>query len=309
MSKQITKDKKKAITHTGTTFRSQEQKRKTVFKAVLNSPYTVKWQARSDLRRSTNYIGRALQKKAAYRRTLKLNRRKSRNNSNSQKGVAKINDTLSTMDVDKTEDSMSIDENEIEISSKSIHLPSPPSILSCIVIGINEVTKRLEQTINPEIKTNFKRKYTQGFSDTLISTNPKDQLANTSLTMKQNEPLIPLRMIFVCKADISPPHLCAHLSIMSYIARDVLLVPLPSGAEELIGNKLGIKKPSCIGVKIKTPEFDRIYKLAKDKVSPVNAPWLAPIKLEASKKRKCIEEDEIMPSACTIDDFMSNDYS
>ncbi|CAG8784314.1 15531_t:CDS:2 [Racocetra persica] len=273
------------------TLRSQEQKRKTVFKAVLNSPYTVKWPEVSledqqiileELCDLLSAVGDYKRKKVTYRRNLRLNRRK---------GVTIDDETVT--------------------SSKSIALPPPPPILSHIVIGINDVTRHLEQTISPNIKTNFKRKYAQGFLDPLISTNTNNQLTNPSPIVIQNEHLTSLRMIFVCKADISPPHLCAHLPIMSSIARDVLLVPLPSGAEELISNKLGIRRASCIGVKIKTPEFDGIYKLAKDKVGPVNAPWLVPFKSEFSKKRKGIEEDEIIPSASIADDFMKtacNEY-
>ncbi|KAF0545626.1 hypothetical protein F8M41_002133 [Gigaspora margarita] len=314
MSQQITKGKKKAITHTGITFRSKEKKRKTVFKAVLNSPYTLNWPEVSsedqqiilkELCKILSAVSDYKKEKALYRRN--LNRKKLKN-SDSQKDVAKIIDTLSTMDVDcksiKMEDPiMSIDDNKMATSSKLIHLPSPPSTLSCIVIGINDVTRRLEQTINSETKPNLKRKYTQELFDTFISTNPKDQLPYSSPIVKQ-----PLRMIFVCKADISPQNLCAHLPIMSFMAKDVLLVPLPPGAEELIGNKLRIKRVSCIGVKMKTPEFDEIYQLVKDKVSPINAPWLTPIKLEVSKKRKVIEEDDI---ATTDDDFMKttcNEY-
>ncbi|CAG8707645.1 1660_t:CDS:2 [Cetraspora pellucida] len=318
--------KKKEITRTGTTLRSQEQKRKTVFKSVLNSPYTVKWPEVSlegqqtileELCNILSVVGDYKQKKVAYRRNLRLSRRKSVNNSNSQKDEEKVNETLYTMDVDciseNTESLMTIDDNETATSSKSISLPPPPPppILSCIVIGINDVTKHLEQTINPDIKTNFKRKYAQGLSHSLISTNPNNQLVNPSPIVIQNESLTPLRMIFVCKADISSPHLCAHLPIMSSIARNVLLVPLPLGAEELISNKVGIKRASCIGVKIKTPEFDGIYKLVKDKVGPVNAPWLTPFKSELSKKRKGIEEDEIIPSTSIMDDFIKttcNEY-
>lgn len=164
-------------------------------------------------------VGDYKQEKVAYKRNLRLNPRKS----------VKIDDETAT-------------------PSESISLPPPPPILSCIVIGINDVTRHLERTINPDIKTNFKRKYAQGFSDPLISTNPNNQLANPSPIVIQNEPL---RMVFVCKADISPPHLCAHLPIMSSMARDVLLVPLPLGAEELISNKLGIKRTSCVGVKVR----------------------------------------------------------
>ncbi|CAG8578476.1 8694_t:CDS:2 [Racocetra fulgida] len=276
--------KKKEIT-----LRSQEQKRKTVFKAVLNSPYTVKWSVNNILcflLDQNSFICQLFRPEVSLEdqqlileELCELNRRK---------GVT-IDDETAT-------------------SSKSISLPPPPPILSRIVIGINDVTRHLEQSINP----NIKRKYVQGFSDPLISTNPNNQLTNPSPIVIQNEHLTSLRMIFVCKADILPPHLCAHLPIMSSIARDVLLVPLPSGAEELISNKLGIKRTSCIGVKIKTPEFDVIYKLAKDKVGPVNAPWLIPFKSEFSKKRKGIEEDEIIPSASVVDDFMKtacNEYA
>jgi len=82
---------------------------------------------------------------------------------------------------------------------------------------------------------------------------------------------------------------------MCNIAGDVLLVPLPSGASRRISDVMKFKRASCIGVKTNAPGFTRIYKMVKEKVKPVYAPWLNPLKPPENllNERKIPEEEEV----------------
>src|SRR5947209_1166714 len=94
----------------------------------------------------------------------------------------------------------SLTTEEVKIENSS--LPNPPEILSDLVIGINEVTKHLEKSINQGNNNGDKNK------KLLISTIPKKTNDNRKYYQ-------PLNIIFVCKYDISPSQLYSHLPIMA----------------------------------------------------------------------------------------------
>lgn len=168
-------------------------------------------------------------------------------------------------------------------SSSSQPVPTPPSVLNSTVFGINQVTKSLERII---------------------------ALSRLS-TMTPATPVPdPLTMIFVCKGDITPPHLVSHLPMMAYIAgggvkegaNPVLLCSLAKGAERRIGDVAGIQRCSAIGVQVRSLEtfvpvrlmifiymayffqafndsesYTALSTLVHAKVEPIQAPWLLPL--------------------------------
>lgn len=103
--------------------------------------------------------------------------------------------------------------------------PPLPSVLQHTVTGINAITKKLERMIQtPEQQDNA------------------------------------LELIFVCKADISPPHLCAHLPLMAGLVkakidgkeeqRQVRLCPLGKGAQDRLSTAIGRGRCSVVAFRV-----------------------------------------------------------
>ncbi|PKY37959.1 hypothetical protein RhiirA4_391271 [Rhizophagus irregularis] len=246
----------KVNTYTGNSIRTQEQKRKTVFKAVLDSPFNIGWPEVSI--KDQNEILDALCE------TLSIIKKPSK----------KRNKKIKTLDK-----AIKVESNDDEFSKDDISsnkLENISSIRSSnICFGINEVTKHLERMTNPH-------------SHSLISVNPNYQLSNSLMNYHL------LEMVFVCKADLLP-QLYSHFPTICNIAGDVLLVPLPSGASKRISDVVNFKRVSCIGVKINAQEFTKIYKMVKEKVKPVNVPWLNPLKPPEIilNERKVLKEEQV----------------
>lgn len=90
--------------------------------------------------------------------------------------------------------------------------PDYPDIHRRVSIGINDVTKLLENAIRSKTKK-------------------------------------PSTTIFVCKRDMKPPHLCTHLLTMAPLT-STKIVSLPQGAEIKLAKALGLQRASCIAVDV-----------------------------------------------------------
>ena len=139
--------------------------------------------------------------------------------------------------LDDTLDSVGLHTGEPDSADLSEHSSgsTPPLVLGHIVYGINAVTKRLEiQSRNARRPLVFSSK--------------------ESITMK--EPILPLKYLFVCRADVDPPLLVDHLPHLvaacnSGGTRNTLkIVPLPKGAELAVAQKLGIRRVTTLGVDV-----------------------------------------------------------
>ncbi|RUS20651.1 hypothetical protein BC937DRAFT_94699 [Endogone sp. FLAS-F59071] len=278
--------------HNGPNLRKDEQKRKNVFKHVLDSPYTVKWpfivpedqieilealckyvasftllykvyKGQNRLTRSTwpcfiiTFLApncRFLEPIGEYRRQCKAAKPK-----HVLTRKKRIHDTITATTVETVH--VGIPTGPSYASSSSQPVPTPPSVLNSTVFGINQVTKFLERIIT----------------------------ASRSSAMTPATPIPdPLTMIFVCKGDIVPPHLVGHLPVMAYIAgggvkeraNSVLLCSLAKGAERRIGGVAGIQRCSAIGVQALNDEsYTALFTLVHAKVEPIEAPWLLPLLL------------------------------
>ena len=62
-------------------------------------------------------------------------------------------------------------------------------------------------------------------------------------------------MVFVCKNDISPPILYAHMPVMAALSPSLLLVALPFGAEKRLSELLSVKRVACIGIKVQSDMY------------------------------------------------------
>jgi len=133
--------------------------------------------------------------------------------------------------------------------------PTPPLVLGHIVYGINAVTKRLE------IQSRNARR-------------PLVFSSDESITMKG----LPLKYLFVCRADVDPPLLVDHLPHLvaacnSGGTRNLLkIVPLPKGAELALAQKLGIRRVTTLGADMCFPDSSLTALL--EPVATLTAPWL-----------------------------------
>ncbi|RUP47925.1 hypothetical protein BC936DRAFT_145167 [Jimgerdemannia flammicorona] len=233
--------------HQGSNLRKEEQKRKTVFKHVLDSPYSVKWPS-LDVKEQDNILDvlcKFLEPIGNYHRQRKAAKPKKP----SQRNKRKRDSTITTDDITMTTDFIQ--------DALPQPPPTPPELLASTTIGINAVTKQLEQCI-------------------------------TTIRSREQPPEDSLAMVFVCKGDIAPPHLVGHLPMMTCMAggqdkegegaRTVLLCPLARGAEKKIGDAIGIKTCSVIGIKpsATSETYAALSALVRSKVEPVHAPWLLP---------------------------------
>lgn len=117
-------------------------------------------------------------------------------------------------------------------------LPEPPTILQHLIFGVNEVTRRLEAQI---------KSYRH-----IITVS--DETATLSEPFSQS----PIKVIFVCRADINPsilidhiPHLVAACNAASKRSLNfVKLVPLPKGAETTLAQAVGLRRVAVMAVDV-----------------------------------------------------------
>ena len=121
-------------------------------------------------------------------------------------------------------------------------LCEPPTVLQHLTMGINEVTKRLEHQIR-----NSRRVVTVS--------------GNGVIAPNESQP--PLKLVFVCRDDVDPPLLIAHLpylvatynssllsSTPSQMQDCIKLVPLPKGAEQSIAEVIGLRRLAVMAIDV-----------------------------------------------------------
>lgn len=127
--------------------------------------------------------------------------------------------------------------NLLPLSSTTIGISAlePPPVLQHLVVGINEVTKRLEHQIQQSRVT--------------VVTTAKD-----SAIPSQGPDL---KIILVCRADIDPPLLIDHLPHLvaacnsTQTSHTVKLVPLPKGAEPSLAQAIGLRRAAVVGIDVR----------------------------------------------------------
>lgn len=133
-----------------------------------------------------------------------------------------------------------------------------PSILRHITIGVNDVTKRLEMFAK-------------------------------SLQMCDAAPRSPIRVVFVCCADIDPPALVAHLPQLvatcnsistcsgpkAASSSSIKLVPLPKGAEFVLAQAIGLRRAAVLAIDDALPDLSQFDGLLNS-IPVLKASWLSP---------------------------------
>ena len=134
-------------------------------------------------------------------------------------------------------------EPDIELS------PAPP-IVAHLTIGINGVTKRLEsQAQSRRLRTSIYASTPDPAATSLSASKPGPERAS-------------LAYIFVCRADIDPPLLVAHLPELvascnapapSIQTPPVHLITLPKLAESTLAETIGLRRVSVLALDVGAP--------------------------------------------------------
>ena len=126
---------------------------------------------------------------------------------------------------------------------ESVVLTEPP-IIPHLILGINQVTKRLEHQA---------RAYRQTLSAT-------DTITNDDTSQL---PHGPISIVFACRADVDPPLLISHLPTLiasCNSSRNALanpeshppirLVPIPKGSESLLADATGVRRVAVLALDV-----------------------------------------------------------
>jgi ribonuclease P/MRP protein subunit POP3 len=124
-------------------------------------------------------------------------------------------------------------------------VPTGPAIIPHLVLGINQVTKRLEHQA---------RAYR--LTTTTTSTITDDSTSRPP-------PSGPISVVFVCRADVDPPLLISHLPTLIASCNSsrnalkdpesyppVRLVPVPKGSESLLADATGLRRLAVLALDV-----------------------------------------------------------
>ncbi|PVF93555.1 hypothetical protein CPB86DRAFT_808932 [Serendipita vermifera] len=270
----------------------KSQKNKTVFKPVLDNPFTLAWPVISEntqrhlLEALVDVVSclknyhiqrgfhskknkRARQRQAARdRKEQSLEDKKGSLEGGKRKRVAdeevepsSKRQRIDTKDHDTTKQQASIQLDQISVEAR-------PEIADHVVFGINEVAKALERHISKI----------------------RGALLNKESFSEETE--IPIA-IFACLWDLNPPTILSHIphlvasanTLLTILATksteqsatfpDMKLINLPKGSESSVSEAIGMRRVSIILLTSKATVGSRLLDLL-NKVPKLATPWLIP---------------------------------
>ncbi|KAJ7706012.1 hypothetical protein B0H17DRAFT_1125818 [Mycena rosella] len=229
--------------------------KKVVFKSVLDSPFLVPWPTVPMNLQNTAlaYTVSLLEDVAKYHFARgQENRKRKHLQKDAQNKKRKIDvDAPASVDVavlDATEPS----------SVEETVLPPRHNIVSHLVFGINEVTRRLDAQIRA--------------MRNVVS-------LNADPAVEPTPPPAPIKVIVVCRADVDPQILIDHIPHevaafnSSKPSEPIKLIPLPKGAEAALAKAAGIRRVAVMAMDIDTPGL-AAFTAILDAVPTLTAPWL-----------------------------------
>ncbi|KAH6916994.1 hypothetical protein BKA70DRAFT_1367535 [Coprinopsis sp. MPI-PUGE-AT-0042] len=235
--------------------------KKVVFKPVLDNPFRVRWPSVPiNLQNAVlAYLLTLMEGVALYHQeSCKQSRKRKRQTKAEGLQKAKKKRLNEETTVDQLEDQMDTEEASKEIPPSENSLPQKPTILSHMVLGINAVTKRLEQQAR-EVRR------------TAVIPAPDEAM----------ERLPPLAYVFVCRAEVNPPILIEHFPPLVASCNSVSgqqfvkLVPLPKDSEAKLAQSLGIRSAAIIAIDAQYPELSELAARVES-VPLLTASWLTP---------------------------------
>ncbi|KAF5323518.1 hypothetical protein D9611_005650 [Ephemerocybe angulata] len=248
---------KSAKSHTHNSNRERPRKapgdRKVAFKSVLDNPFRIRWPSvpvnlqNVILSHLTSLLEGASNYHEAQCRASRKRKRELETEGTTKKGKRA---KLAEDDVMKAP---SAEPHTIPLEG---NLPTKPDILNHLTCGVNAVTKRLEEQAR-QVRRN------------VVMTSKTDM-----------EPITPISLVFVCRADVDPPILIDHFPPLVaacnsvHTNHHVKLIPLPKESENLLAEKLGIKRVSVIALDTTFAGLEELN-TRLESITPLTAPWLA----------------------------------
>lgn len=140
----------------------------------------------------------------------------------------------------------------LQPSTGSTTESSAPAILRSTILGINAITKALERSIQD------------------LTAHP------------------PPTAIILCKGDLVPSHLYAHLGPMIAMLPGVLLFPLLRGSERRLSEALGLPAVGALAIQSTegSREAEDLIMILKGMVEPMTASWLPKLTPKPIAKEK-----------------------
>lgn len=204
--------------------------RKVVYKSVLDNPFRIAWPhvpinlqnlVFANLLETLHGVSEVAKKRD-------LLRRKAKKDGGRQKDPSSM-----VFDVAGTEEG-----TIAEPSNSDPKEDTPPAfaLLSHLTIGINAVTKQLESQSQAQ----------------------KLMLSSAPTISKSINTRSPVSVVFVCRADVDPPLLIAHLPHLVAVCNrnislnspGIILMPLPKGSEQTLAEALGIRRVAVLGIDV-----------------------------------------------------------
>jgi len=287
MSKQAGKASASARVHTQQSNRKARDpnESKTVFRAVLDNPFHIKWpQIPSNVENAI--LAQAIQ---LLEGVAEYNLKRRNDNRERKKAKSKDVEMEDAGDEVAQDDPSSIpvpDEAESSIektgeSSRRRETEPPlsaPEILKAVSVGINDVTKRLEAqsraVFSPPTETISAQRDGETVDAGMVD-------ADVTTKTDASTPRSPIRAVLVCKADIDPPMLINHIpylvascnSKVGTNGEPVRLVTLPKGAELALAQAFGLRRAAVVALH-EEATTDPMLKSLLVSVQPVVAPWV-----------------------------------
>ncbi|KZO93851.1 hypothetical protein CALVIDRAFT_529140 [Calocera viscosa TUFC12733] len=156
-------------------------------------------------------------------------------------------------------------------------VPAPP-LLDHLAIGINEVTRQLEQAT-----IDLRARLFPAPSPAAEPHLPTEPQLPTS-----PQPDAPPRLILACRSDIPTPQLLAHLPPLVAAYNSLLplselegagvhLISLQRGAEHKLAECVGLRRVAVVGFDADAPGLSQLLEtLAPVHLAPLTAAWLSP---------------------------------
>ncbi|KAJ3037689.1 hypothetical protein HDV00_001411 [Rhizophlyctis rosea] len=245
------------------------QERKTVFKHTLDSPFIYKWptlepQDEQSILALTcqklSQIGECRRKILAYRTAQRIQRKRER-----------VEDSLVSppeIESDQTDDSSSLrlPEGPKKKKRKSLAERAAARAAREETAGDGDGASKQSDSNAPDVSDLALRK------DLLLGVNA----VTRSLESGQAAGTPTVQMIFLFRGDVPVPHMYAHFPTMTYLAAPQCLLYAfgAKGAEKSVAQALGIKRVTCLGIKVISSHFTDLHTLLSSKITPPVIPWL-----------------------------------
>ncbi|KAG0377227.1 hypothetical protein BGX24_006471 [Mortierella sp. AD032] len=218
--------------------RGEAKKTKVVFKNVLDTPFNIKWpEVTSD--NNTIVLDTVCEMVKPMRDYHNIRSKQDAKPVKKSKKSAEKEAARSASSKPSTALATTTEPLSGSIAAELTSTP-PPVILKSTILGINAITKALERSIQD------------------LAAHP------------------PPTAIIICKGDLIPSHLYAHLGPMIAMLPGVLLFPLLKGSERRLSEAVGLPAVGALAIRSTegSREAEDLVMLLRGMVEPMTASWL-----------------------------------